>query len=81
MKTISFRELHTRTRHYVRRAATESITLTALGEGVARLLPVSHPKGLMFAQRRLWPGFRGFLATATFIRTDSTRMISEDRDH
>ena len=80
MKTISIRELHTRTGHYVRRAATESITVTDRGEVVARLVPISEPTGLTFAERRLRPGFKRILAKIKLTGTDSTQMISEDRD-
>lgn len=79
MKTISIRELHTRTGHYVRRAAKEPITVTDRGETIARLVPVAEPTGLTFAERRLRPGFKRFLATPLG-GTDSTQMISEDRD-
>ena len=79
MKTISIRELHTRTGHYVRRAAKEPITVTDRGETIARLVPITESTGLTFAQRRLRPGFKRFLATPLG-GTDSTQMISEDRD-
>ena len=57
MKTISIRELHTRTGHYVRRAATEPITVTDRGATVAILQPAPAPTRVTFAQRRLRPGF------------------------
>ena len=79
MKTISIRELHTRTGHYVRRAASEPITVTDRGELVARLVPVSAPTGLTFAQRRLRPGFKRLMNTP-IIGVDSGQLISEDRD-
>jgi prevent-host-death family protein len=79
MKTISIRELHTRTGHYVRRAATEPITVTDRGETVARLVPISEPTGITFAQRRLRPGFKRLMNTLV-IDVDSGRLISEDRD-
>lgn len=80
MKTISIRELHTRTGHYVRRAASEPITVTDRGEVVARLIAVSEPTGLTFAQRHLRPGFKRFLAGGPIGGPDSTQIISEDRD-
>ncbi|MFA6289265.1 MAG: type II toxin-antitoxin system prevent-host-death family antitoxin [Opitutaceae bacterium] len=79
MKTISIRELHTRTGHYVRRAATESITVTDRGETVARLVPISAPTGMTFAQRRLRPGFLK-LQSKPMTGIDSGQLISEDRD-
>lgn len=57
MKTVSIRELHTRTGHYVRLAANVPITVTNRGEIVARLVPISEP-GSTFATRRLRPGFK-----------------------
>ena len=80
MKTVSIRELHTRTGHYVRRAATEPIMVTDRGETVARLVSVSEPAGVAFAERRLRPGFKRFLATPLPRSTESTQIVSEDRD-
>lgn len=80
MKTISIRELHTRTGHYVRRASAEPVAVTDRGAVVARLVPVSAPSGALFAQRRLRPGFKRFLAAGLLGGTDSSRMISDDRD-
>lgn len=79
MKTISIRELHTRTGHYVRRAATEPIIVTDRGETVARLVPISEPAGLTFAERRLRPGFKR-LMNGPLMKADSGQLISEDRD-
>jgi len=80
MKTVSIRELHTRTGHYVRRAATEPITVTDRGQTVARLVPATEPPGFSFANRRLRPGFKRFLASGPLGGTDSAQIISEDRD-
>jgi prevent-host-death family protein len=80
MKTISIRELHTHTGRYVRRAATEPITVTDRGQTVARLVPVAESSGLSFAQRRLRPGFKRLLEAGPLGGPDSTQIISEDRD-
>ena len=80
MKTVSIRELHTRTGHYVRAASRQPISVTERGTTIARLVPVSDPVGVTFAERRLRPGFTRFLATPRPPSTDSTRIISEDRD-
>jgi prevent-host-death family protein len=80
MKTVSIRELHTRTGHYVRRAAREPIAVTDRGEMVARLVPATAPTGITFANRRLPPAFKKFLAVGPIGGTDSTQIISEDRD-
>lgn len=79
MKTISIRELHTRTGHYVRRAATEPISVTDRGEVVARLVSVSEATGLTFGERRLRPGFLK-LQARPMPGVDSGQLISEDRD-
>jgi prevent-host-death family protein len=79
MKIITIRELHTRTGHYVRLAATEAITVTDRGQTIARLVPVAAPTGLTFAQRRLRPGFIK-LQSKPMGGLDSGQLISEDRD-
>ncbi|MBP7141979.1 MAG: hypothetical protein KBA71_08730 [Opitutaceae bacterium] len=79
MKTVSIRELHTRTGHYVRRAATEILSVTDRGQVVARLVPITESTGVSFANRRLRPGFRR-LQKAPMAGIDSGRLISEDRD-
>jgi prevent-host-death family protein len=79
MKTISIRELHTRTGHYVRRAATEPITVTDRGATVAILQPAPAPTRVTFAQRRLRPGFIK-LQSKPLLGVDSGQIISEDRD-
>ena len=80
MKSISIRELHTRTGHYVRAAATEPITVTDRGQIVARLVSSAEPERTSFAQRRLRPGFKRFLSKPLPTGTDSAQIISEDRD-
>lgn len=80
MKTVSIRELHTRTGHYVRRAATEPISVTDRGQTVARLVPASEPTGVTFANRLLRPGFKRFLKKGVISGMDSSQIISEDRD-
>ena len=80
MKTVSIRELHTRTGHYVRAAARQPIAVTERGTTIAHLVPASDPVGVTFAERRLRPGFKRFLATPLSPSTDSTRIIAEDRD-
>lgn len=74
MKTISIRELHTRTGHYVRHAATEPITVTDRGQTIAVIQPATPAQliGKPFPKRD-----RSSLPTTD---RDSTRLISEDRD-
>jgi prevent-host-death family protein len=80
MKTISIRELHTRTGHYVRSAARQPIAVTERGTPIARLVPVTEstppPR---FRDRPLRPGFKRLLARS-HAGTDSGQIISEDRE-
>jgi prevent-host-death family protein len=79
VKTVSIRELHNRTGHYVRRAATEPISVTDRGQTVARLVPATEPTRVTFANRRLRPGFLK-LQAKPMTGVDSAKLISEDRD-
>ena len=81
MKSISIRELHARTGRWVRRAAElGSITVTDRGKPLARLEAVPDAAATNpFRARRLRPGYtrlKGKLGRGT----DSTRIISRDRD-
>ena len=81
MKTISIRELHQQTGAWVRRAAAQgSITVTERGRPIARLEAIADagPKN-PFLTRKLLPAyakFKGKLGRGT----DSTQLVSEDRD-
>jgi prevent-host-death family protein len=81
MKTISIRELHERTGEWVRAAAThEQIVVTDSGKPVAVISPHRPPaKENKFKNRKLLPGFAK-LMNKSFGGTDSTQIISEDRD-
>jgi antitoxin (DNA-binding transcriptional repressor) of toxin-antitoxin stability system len=79
VKTVSIRDLHSRTGQFVRRASIEPFVVTDYGRTVARLVPVSEPTGIAFADRRLRPGFKRFLDTGFVGGTDSAQSISEDR--
>jgi antitoxin (DNA-binding transcriptional repressor) of toxin-antitoxin stability system len=81
MKTISIRELHERTGAWVRKAVElGAIIVAERGKPLARLEPVPDVRSANpFRARRVRPGYarlRGKLGRAT----DSTAMISEDRD-
>jgi len=81
MKTISIRELHERTGAWVRKAVLlGSITVTDRGRPVVRIEAVPDAASINpFRARRLRPGYarlRGRLTRGT----DSTAIISEDRD-
>ena len=81
MKTISIRELHQQTGAWVRKAAEQgSITVTERGRPIARLEAIADagPKN-PFLTRKLLPAYarlKGKLGKGT----DSTQLVSEDRD-
>lgn len=83
MKTISIRELHEKTGNWIREAARlGEIHVSDRGRPVARILPeIDQPVKPYFAQRKLRPGFRRLIASGRLRGgTDSTRIVSEDRD-
>lgn len=81
MKTISLRELHSDTGAWVRKSAElGGIAVTDRGTVIARIEPAGEPGAANpFLKRKLRPGYaklRGKLGRGT----DSTRLVSEDRD-
>jgi len=83
MKTISIRELHERTGEYVRRAAKDGeIYVTDRGKTVAKIVPQQHaPEVPYFAARQMTPAFRKLMKKGRLRGgTDSTRIVSDDRD-
>ena len=83
MKTISIRELHERTGEYVRKAAEAGeIYVTDRGKTVAKIVPQQDkPETPYFARRKLTPAFRKLMKSGKLRGgTDSTRIVSEDRD-
>jgi antitoxin (DNA-binding transcriptional repressor) of toxin-antitoxin stability system len=81
MKTITIRELHHNTGQWVREAARfGEIHVTERGTTIARILPQAPtPEIPYFARRKLNPAFRRIMHRLSG-GTDSTRIISEDRD-
>jgi antitoxin (DNA-binding transcriptional repressor) of toxin-antitoxin stability system len=81
MKTISIRELHHDTGEWIRKAAkVGEIHVTERGKTIARIPPqASTPEIPYFARRKLNPAFRRIMHRLSG-GTDSTRIISEDRD-
>jgi len=81
MKTISIRELYHNTGQWVRKVAQfGEIHVTERGKTIARILP--HAPTLevpYFARRKLNTQFRRILHQLRG-GTDSTQIISEDRD-
>ena len=81
MKTISLRELHNNTGAWVRKSAElGGIAITDRGTIIARIEPAGGPDASNpFLTRKLRPGYaklRGKLGRGT----DSTRLVSDDRD-
>lgn len=80
MKTITIRELHQSTGHWVRRAAEGEVYVTERGRLVAKIVPAMPlPTKPFFANPKFT---RAFLAQRKHLRggTDSTQTISEERD-
>lgn len=83
MKTVSIRELHARTGEYVRGVAeTGEIFVTYRGKAVAKIVPQEEkPESPYFASRALTPAFRKLMKGGKLRGgTDSTQIVSEDRD-
>jgi prevent-host-death family protein len=83
MKTISIRELHEKTGEYIRKAAqVGEIHVTDHGRTVAKIVPQQEVSATpYFAQRILTPGFRRLMKRGKLRGgTDSTRIVSDDRD-
>jgi antitoxin (DNA-binding transcriptional repressor) of toxin-antitoxin stability system len=81
MQTITIEELHARTGEWVRRAAEEGeISVTDEGRTIAVLHGMPQPpKENPFLNRKTLPGFAE-LQKRLVGGTDSTQIISEDRD-
>jgi prevent-host-death family protein len=82
MKTITIRELHSRTGELVRAAARHGeIRVTDRGRVVARIVPQTEPAAVpYFARRKPSAAFKRLDASGKTGRgTDSTEAISEDR--
>ena len=83
MKTISIRELHAKTGGWVRQTAHYGeIEVTDHGKTVAKLVPQLRESEVpYFARRKLSPAFRKLMESGKLQGgTDSTTIISEDRD-
>jgi antitoxin (DNA-binding transcriptional repressor) of toxin-antitoxin stability system len=80
MKTITIRELHQATGHWVRRASAGELYVTERGRILAKIVPARPLPAKPFFSN---PKFtRAFLAQRKHLKggTDSTRVISEERD-
>lgn len=81
MRTISIKELHDRTGHWVRRVSEErEVVVTERGQPIARLLPaIPRAKTNPFLGRRLLPGVAPLLERRLG-GPGSTEVISDGRD-
>jgi prevent-host-death family protein len=77
MITITIRELHMKTWHWVRAAAWGKHKILVLDRGrpVARLVPAEDKAGVDFAMRKLVQGF----ARLPELSVDSARLLEGER--
>ncbi|HEX3624467.1 MAG TPA: type II toxin-antitoxin system prevent-host-death family antitoxin [Verrucomicrobiae bacterium] len=83
MKTVSIRELHTKTGELVRDASRHGhILVTDNGRTIAKIIPESDNAGVpYFAQRKVSTAFSKLDASGKTGRgIDVTQLISEDRE-
>ena len=84
MKTVTIRELHSRTGELVRQAFQHGeIRVTDNGRVVAKILPEAEPAEVPYFARRKFisPAVRKLIESGnTGGGTDSTQAISEDRE-
>ena len=85
MKTVTIRELHSRTGELVRQASRHGeIRVTDRGRVVAKILPEADPASVPYFARRRYvgPGIKCLIESGKLGRrgTDSTIAISEDRE-
>lgn len=83
MKTVTIRELHSRTGELVRQASQHGeIRVTDNGRVVAKIVPEAEPAEVpYFARRKVSPAFRRLDESGKTGRgTDSTMAISDDRE-
>jgi len=83
MKAVSIRELHNRTGHVVREASRHGeIRITDNGEVIAKIVPeIKRARVPYFARRKPSAAFKRLDQSGkTGLGTDSTQMISEDRE-
>lgn len=82
--TVSIRDLHARTGHFVRQAAGMTVIVTDNGKPVAEIQPVSPRTSGLRARRPTWhdrpllPAYAR-VADEPVGGTDSAQMVAEDR--
>ena len=84
MKTVSIRDLHTRTGELIRAASQHGeLRVTDSGRVIAKIVPeVEHAEVPYFARRKMSPAFRRLYQSGRLggAGTDVTQLISEDRE-
>ena len=85
MKTVTIRELHSRTGELVRQASRHGeIRVTDNGRIVAKILPEAEPASIPYFARRQYvsPAVKSLIESGRLGRrgTDSTIAISEERE-
>ncbi len=85
MKTVTIRELHSRTGELVRQAFQHGeIRVTDRGRVVAKILPAAEPAEVPYFARRKFisPAIKKLIESGALGSggTDSTQAISEDRE-
>ncbi len=84
MKTVTIRELHSRTGQVVRAAARHGeIRVTDSGRVIAKIVPdAEHAEVPYFARRKMSPAFRRLYQSGRLGAggIDVTQLISEDRE-
>jgi prevent-host-death family protein len=84
MKTVTIRELHSRTGQLVRAASRHGeIRVTDSGRVIAKIVPEAERAEVpYFARRKMSPAFRRFYHRGRLGAggTDVTQLISEDRE-
>jgi prevent-host-death family protein len=86
--TVSVRQLHARTGHYLRKASkNQRLIVTDNGKPIIELTPLApeaESEVAYFARRKLLPGFKKLMESGKLRRRpgqrDITDLISEDRD-
>lgn len=79
--TISIRDLHARTGHFVRKAAEMQVIVTDNGRPIAEIAPTNASAGSgevpYFARRKVRPGFQKLMARGVLRPERDNRSIDE----
>lgn len=83
--TISIRDLHARTGHFVRKAAERSVIITDNGKPVAEIRQIEPPEKSVkkvpyFARRKLLPGFKKLMESGALRPKPGQKSIDDILD-